>query len=414
MSAGGWHESKSAEREREERASKGSGLLSPLSLVPLVAAEVRMGGKSRLPKTVVAVLFGAVLLVTLLLVSRHAEAEASALQQEEDRPLRVGVSHLPPYAIHLSDGWDGLAIHLWEQSALAMDLNYELIEIDPDVAVGLLLAGELDVVLTGVATVEAEKEVDFTHSYYTTMLGFAEPGTRDLLEIGRAIFSPRFLRITFWIVLALLVIGLLVWFLERQANEEMFGGGAGQGLWSGFWWAAVTMTTLGYGDKTPITVGGRILALVWMLVALGITASLTATVTSVLTLGVGSSTIFPEDLRDAQVGSVDGSTGADYLEAEGIGFTAVEEPVEGLRQMDEGELDFFVYDLALLRYVNQNTFNGTFTIVPAYTYKRQYAFMVPRESGLLEPLNRVLLAEMNSARWQAVLSRLTPEPAGSR
>lgn len=368
-----------------------------------------MEGKRRFGKAVIGTaVASACLLVTLLLVSRPVFAGRPPLQ-EETQPLRVGVSHLPPYAIHFSDGWDGLAIHLWEQSALALELPYELVEVDPDVARGLLLAGELDLVLTGVKTVEAEKDVDFTHSYYTTTLGFAEPGERDLLEIGRAIFSPRFLRITFWIVVALLIIGLLVWFLERRANEEMFGGGAGQGLWSGFWWAAVTMTTLGYGDKTPITVGGRILALLWMLVALGITASLTATVTSVLTLGAGSSTLFPEDLREARVGSVDGSAAADYLAAEGIDFRQVEEPVDGLRQIDAGDLDFFVYDLALLRYVNENRFNGAFSIVPAYTYTRQYAFMLPRESGFLEPLNRALLAEMNSTRWQAVLRRFTPE-----
>jgi voltage-gated potassium channel Kch len=47
------------------------------------------------------------------------------------------------------------------------------------------------------------------------------------------------------------------------------------------WWAIVTVTTVGYGDRFPVTEGGRIVAVVLMLVGIGLIGTLTATVASV-------------------------------------------------------------------------------------------------------------------------------------
>ena len=53
-----------------------------------------------------------------------------------------------------------------------------------------------------------------------------------------------------------------------------------QSIGDGIWWAIVTATTVGYGDISPVTTEGRIIAVVLMLLGIGVIGAFTATVAS--------------------------------------------------------------------------------------------------------------------------------------
>jgi voltage-gated potassium channel len=101
----------------------------------------------------------------------------------------------------------------------------------------------------------------------------------------RAIFSIRLVRATFrrghltrfLLTAAVLVLdgAIIVYLYERHAPHSDI-----RTLGESVWWALVTVTTVGYGDYTPVTVYGRITAVFIMLVGLLTLAVVTAQVAS--------------------------------------------------------------------------------------------------------------------------------------
>jgi len=49
------------------------------------------------------------------------------------------------------------------------------------------------------------------------------------------------------------------------------------------WWAVATLTTVGYGDVYPITVGGKIFTFIILMLGLGIVAIPSGLIASALT-----------------------------------------------------------------------------------------------------------------------------------
>ena len=54
-------------------------------------------------------------------------------------------------------------------------------------------------------------------------------------------------------------------------------------IFDSLWWAIITLTTVGYGDVYPVTVGGKVFTFIMLMIGLGIVAIPTGIISSALT-----------------------------------------------------------------------------------------------------------------------------------
>ncbi len=94
--------------------------------------------------------------------------------------------------------------------------------------------------------------------YFKGLNFFVTVLKKEAMSISSAIFT----------MLVLVIISAsLMYNLEHMAQPDAF-----KTIPDAIWWAVVTMTTVGYGDVTPVTMGGKLLATFIMLIGVGIVA----------------------------------------------------------------------------------------------------------------------------------------------
>ena len=244
------------------------------------------------------------------MVAGHASSGSAAGAGDAGAATAVvGLTSAPPFAMRDAEGaWQGIAVDLWRSVATELGLRFELRELAiPELTTGLQ-TGALFAVATATASADREPIIEFSHPYYTSQLVIAvRSGPGDggrWLDSLRSFASVGLMKTIGMLIGLLLLAGVLVWLVERRANPEQFPAAARPGIGDGLWWAAVTMTTVGYGDKAPRTGLGRALGVVWMFAAIVLIALLTAQVTSSLTVSSLSGIVRgPDDLVRVRVGA---------------------------------------------------------------------------------------------------------------
>jgi polar amino acid transport system substrate-binding protein len=327
--------------------------------------------------------------------------------------LRIAYTPSPPFIMgEQGEDLHGISIWLWKKVASELGRPFKVEKMPLEDMLRALKEKRIDISLNPL-TVTAAREADFDFSMpffvsNSTVVAKQRSTLTRSIDFIASFFSYNFLRAIFALLLVLMIFGILVWLFERRRNDSEFPPGA-HGLWHGLWWSAVTMTTVGYGDKSPQTIGGRIVALIWMFTAIIIISGFTASIASSLTINQlswsGSELI---DYKEMRIGTVQASATEHWLRQNFFRDVHTFAKVEaGLAAVNDETIDVFVYDEPILRYLQKQSeaFAGL-EVLPIQFNLQLYAFAFSSAlpDDYIDRVSQHLLKYTESSDWDILLS----------
>ncbi len=329
--------------------------------------------------------------------------------------LKVGVSGSAPFVIADVDGLEGISVQIWEETASRLDRPFLYVP-QPNSKANLeaVSQGEVDLAIGPISITPdrlANPKIDFTQPYFHGQEGLMIPMQAPSLWSR---FSPFFgwaaLSSLGGLMVLLFVVGNLIWLAERRRNPENFPRAYFQGVGNGMWFALVTLTTVGYGDRAPTSRTGRTIAGIWMLMSLLALSSITAGLASAFTVSLSKlepSAIRERSyLRNKTLAVVAGTTSETWAKVYGARPKEADSLIKAIALLTSGDVDAVLFDRAPLRYYLQQNPKAPFKMAPFALSTQTYGFVVPVNSKLRTPIDVELLQLQRSGEVKQITDRL--------
>jgi len=350
----------------------------------------------------------ALLALGLISISGFLAVDAARSQSK----LKVGISPFSPFVMLDGQEPSGVSIDLWNQIALVLDFEYDFVECT-GVADKLkrLRDGQIDVAIGGITITERrEEQFDFTHPMFHTGLDILVLKSEEssIVSFLSAIFTRNKLMVMAGVLLLIAAAGHIIWLVERSSKKTttMFSHNYFPGVSEGMYWALVTASTVGYGDKVPKRWVGRILAGVLILLFLPVFGYFIAQLSADMTVrNLKHNIAGPEDLVGRMVAVVKGTTSHEYMQRERSNLYTFESVQEAYQALRLEAVEAVVYDAPNLHYYANGEGKGKVEVVGKLFAPQDYAIVVPQGSKLRERINRVFLALLESGDIQQIRSK---------
>jgi polar amino acid transport system substrate-binding protein len=349
-------------------------------------------------------LFG-VWLATSVASAFGAEPPAAAV-------LRIAVYDVPPYGYSNPDGSiSGVSIDLWRRVAERLERQFKLIPVsEMESILRGLEQGNFDAAIGAITiTPEREKRVDFSYPAHRSGVAVAlrkDKGPLSALNSYAAAASELGPLILGSLAM-LFLIGIAMWLIERGHPSGQGSESSVVTMRDGLYWAIVTMTTVGYGDKTPKSTAGRVIAVSWMFASLVLVSLLSTTLVSRLTVERTESRELAAkiDLNGKKLAAVAQSSGAEYLDQHRLPYAKFNTLPDALDSLAVGKFDAVINSVGALQYLISKRYASAEEMPQGLLAPAYMAIALPEHSPLKRPINEALVKITSDPEWMSFEER---------
>lgn len=348
-----------------------------------------------------AALILACLTASLLLPAAAQDPAPAAAPAAATTPgkVRVVTRNLEPFSFESEGKRVGYAAELWDELAKATGLEYEIQVVGSAQEIIDAIQNQKADIGVGAISVTSKREevIDFSQPFYESGLQILVPGgggsyADQIFGLLKNLLNLKLIGAFLLLLVTMLIISHLVWRYEHKVNTDQWPEDYKAGLWESFWWTISTLLVGGADNKGPVGVGGRIIAIIWMLLSIVLVSLLTASFTTTLTVNSLKGDINgPNDLPGRSVATVQGSTAETWLNEKGAKVKPFPDVAACIAALKGGAVQAVVYDAPILRYEAAKTDDSSLQMVGQMFERQNYAFALQQDSDLRERLNQALL-----------------------
>ena len=329
-----------------------------------------------------------------------------------DRPLIVAVQHDGTFAQKDKDGnWTGPMIDFWALVARELKKPYVLKQMNLAGVITALQNGTVDVAATTMF-ITAEREKLFELS---TPLGEARPALltpykikheHPWIEAIEVFLTWRTVKIIFFLLVVVFLLGIVMWLIERKGNPEDFGNSFIWGVPAGIYWAGSTLASglcLGVNLKTT---KGRFFGLVWMMICALALSAFIASLTHSLTGQLQESQALDDtDLRYMHVGVKKSSVQAQMMKERGGYHSLFDTDEEAVNAVLSNQIDGYLCPEARAYHFANYAYKGRVSVYETNLKGYLYSLAMPAGSPLRRPVNVAILKLMANSTWETLMER---------
>lgn len=298
-----------------------------------------------------------------------------------------------PFSMVENGADTGFSIDLLNEVAKNLDWTYSINRVQSfSDMLDAVQNGTADAAIANISiTASREAVMDFSQPIFEAGLQIMTPSDPNTGSVWSILLSKDLVLAIFGAFALLLGGGMLMWRLERK-HQDYFDLTAREAMFPAFWWALNLIVNGGFEERQPRTPLGRLFGVFLVISSLFFVSVFVARITAAMTVGAIQANVSDiNDLYGKNVGTIAGSTSADFLTKRDLGFSSYENVDLLLEAFEASDIDAVVFDAPILAYYVNSQKDNRARLIGQVFLAENYGIALPSNSPLSEQINQSLL-----------------------